>query len=185
MPRSKLESTVVSAHELSSSDAADAADGSVLAYVGLGANLGDAAATIEAAFEALAGLERTELVARSLLYRSAPVDAAGPDFTNAVAALRTCLRAQELLTQLQAIENRFGRRREYHNAPRTLDLDILLYGDLTLDSQALQVPHPRMHERAFVLRPLAAIASALSIPGRGPISKLLEAVADQRIEPVP
>lgn len=131
------------------------------AYVGLGANLGDARATLQAAFDALAGLPATRLLARSSLYASAPVHAAGPDFTNAVAALDTALPPHELLARLQGIERAAGRERPYRNAPRTLDLDLLLYGGQRVDSPVLTVPHPRLLERAFVLVPLAEIAPAL------------------------
>ncbi|HZY20398.1 MAG TPA: 2-amino-4-hydroxy-6-hydroxymethyldihydropteridine diphosphokinase [Ramlibacter sp.] len=133
----------------------------VTAYVGLGANLGDAAATVLGAVEALAALPRTTLVARSSLYRTAPVQASGPDFVNAVAALHTRLDAPGLLAALQGIEAAAGRERPYRNAPRTLDLDLLLYGQGRIDSARLTVPHPRMSERAFVLVPLAEIAPQL------------------------
>lgn len=148
----------------------------ILAWVALGANLGDARATVERAFDALAGLPRTRLLARSSLYRSAPVDAAGPDFINAVAGIDTALTPMELLDALQAIERSEGRERPYRNAPRTLDLDLLLYGDLSLDHPRLILPHPRMHERAFVLLPLAEVAPA-QVP-----EDALERVAGQPIE---
>ena len=127
-------------------------------FVGLGANLGDAAATVRAAIDALAALPGTVVVARSSLYCSAPVDGPGPDYVNAVAELRTTLEPAPLLRSLQAIEARFGRERPYRNAPRTLDLDLLLYGDRRIDTPELVVPHPRWRERAFVLVPLAEIA---------------------------
>lgn len=133
----------------------------VTAYVGIGANLGDARAAASAALDALAQLPQTRLVTRSALYRTAPVDACGPDFVNAVAAVQTRLTAPDLLAALQALEQRAGRERPWRNAPRTLDLDLLLYGQARIESSALVVPHPRMHERAFVLVPLAAIAPAL------------------------
>jgi 2-amino-4-hydroxy-6-hydroxymethyldihydropteridine diphosphokinase len=148
----------------------------VTAYVALGANLGDARAAVLRAFDGLAGLPRTQLAARSGLWRSAPVDAGGPDFINAVAALRTHLAAPELLAALQQLENAAGRQRPYPNAPRTLDLDLLLYGSARLQSERLTVPHPRMRERAFVLRPLAEIAPELVAPGD------LARLAGQRIE---
>lgn len=147
----------------------------VLAYVGIGGNLGDAQATVERAAEALAQLPGSRRVACSSLYRSAPVDAGGPDFVNAVAALETTLTAPALLAALQRIEQAEGRERPYRNAPRTLDLDLLLYGDGRIDSPALVVPHPRMEQRAFVLQPLAEIA-----PARVPATALA-AVADQAI----
>ncbi len=130
----------------------------VLAYVALGANLGDAQATVLNAINALASLPGTRLLRASSLYRSAPFEASGPDFINAVAAISTCLSAPELLLRLQQLEHDQGRLRPYKNAPRTLDLDILLYGDTVINSADLQVPHPRMYQRAFVLMPLAEIA---------------------------
>jgi 2-amino-4-hydroxy-6-hydroxymethyldihydropteridine diphosphokinase len=141
-------------------------------FVGLGANLGDAIATVRAAIEALAEIDGCAVVARSSLYRSAPVDAAGADFINAVVQLRTRLQPMALLKAMQAIEERFGRERPYRNAPRTLDLDLLRYGERRIVTPLLTVPHPRMHERAFVLAPLAEIAPDLAQP----------LPADQRVE---
>jgi 2-amino-4-hydroxy-6-hydroxymethyldihydropteridine diphosphokinase len=155
------------------------------AWIGLGANLGERRATIEAALDALRTLPRTRLVARSRLWASAPVDAGGPDYLNAVARLDTRLDAHELLAALQAIEARFGRERAYRNAPRTLDLDLLLAGDATIDTPSLVVPHPRLHERAFVLRPMADIDARIVVPGRGPVRQWLARVADQRCVPWP
>lgn len=152
------------------------------AFVGLGANLGDARRTLDAAFDALAALPQTELVRRSSIYRSAPIDSSGPDYLNAAAWLRTRLPAGALLAQLQAIELAHGRARPYRNAPRTLDLDLLLYGDRVFDEPALVVPHPRAHERAFVLAPLAEIAPALAIPGRGGVAELLGRTVSQRVD---
>lgn len=151
------------------------------AYIGLGANLGDAAQTLREALAEIAAQPQIELGAVSSFYRSAPVDANGPDFINAVARLNTSLSPHDLLTRLQAIEQGHGRERPYRNAPRTLDLDVLLFDDLRIDTPALQVPHPRMHERAFVLAPLVELAPALQIPGRGAIAPLLAACAGQRI----
>lgn len=131
----------------------------VLAYVALGANLGDARATVLQTVNDLSRLPNTRLVKASSLYRTAPFEASGPDFVNAVVALLTRLDAGELLLQLQHLENLKGRERPFKNAPRTLDLDILLYGDRTINTATLQIPHPRMWERAFVLLPLAEIAS--------------------------
>jgi 2-amino-4-hydroxy-6-hydroxymethyldihydropteridine diphosphokinase len=148
----------------------------VIAYVALGANLGEAAAVVASAIDALNRLPDTRLEARSHLYRSAPVDAQGPDFINAVAAVSTRLTAPDLLLALQQLEQRAGRERPFRNAPRTLDLDLLLYGDARIDSPSLTVPHPRMMERAFVLIPLAEIAPDL-VPAAA-----LVAVAGQRIE---
>lgn len=148
----------------------------VLAYLALGANLGDAQASLRGATLAIAGLPGTRLVATSSLYRTAPLDATGPDYLNAVIAVATRLNAPELLLRLQQIEGQAGRERSYRNAPRTLDLDILLYGDASISSTGLQVPHPRMAQRAFVLVPLAEIAPARVSP-----AQLLE-VAGQVIE---
>ena len=153
-----------------------AARAPVIAYIALGANLGEAAAVVASAIDALNRLPDTRLEARSHLYRSAPVDAQGPDFINAVAAVSTRLTAPDLLLALQQLEQRAGRERPYRNAPRTLDLDLLLYGDARIDSPSLTVPHPRMMERAFVLIPLAEIAPDL-VPAAA-----LAAVAGQRIE---
>ena len=119
------------------------------AYVGIGANLGDAAQTVRAAAERLRPLGLRHL---SSLYRSAPIDAAGPDFVNAVAELDCSLAPLELLQALQAIEQDFGRQRPYRNAPRTLDLDLLLHGEERLAGETLTLPHPRLHQRAFVLQ---------------------------------
>jgi 2-amino-4-hydroxy-6-hydroxymethyldihydropteridine diphosphokinase len=133
------------------------------AYIGLGANLGaDLSATLTQAALRLAALPGTEVVALSSVWRSAPVDASGPDFLNAVAALDTALAPVELLDALQAIELAHGRERPFRNAPRTLDLDLLLYGDVTLHTPRLTLPHPRLGERAFVLRPLLEIAPKLT-----------------------
>ena len=150
--------------------------GGVTAYVALGANLGDARGAVQAALQALAGLPETLLTAASPLYRSAPVDAGGPDYVNAVAALQTRLAAPDLLDKLHAIEQAAGRERPWRNAPRTLDLDLLLYGEAHVQSTRLTVPHPRMRERAFVLRPLADIAPHLVTP------QDLARVAGQRVE---
>ena len=151
------------------------------AFVGLGANLGDARAALDAAQLALAALPGTRLVAASSIYRSAPVQSSGPDYLNAVAELRTRLAPQVLLAALLEIERQHGRARPYRNAPRTLDLDLLLYGPLRLDTPSLTLPHPRLHARAFVLVPLAEVAPALRIPGRGRVVALLAGVADQPI----
>ncbi|WP_442762886.1 2-amino-4-hydroxy-6-hydroxymethyldihydropteridine diphosphokinase [Malikia spinosa] len=148
----------------------------VLAHVALGANLGDARATVSDAIAALDRLPQTRLLRASALYRSAPWEASGPDFINAVAAVETGLDAHELLRALQALELQAGRERPYRNAPRTLDLDLLLYGDAVIDTPDLSVPHPRLRERAFVLLPLAEIAPALVTASE------LQAVADQAIE---
>jgi len=148
----------------------------VIAYVALGANLGDARATVLAAMQAVAKLPGTRLLRASSLYRSAPYEAKGPDFINAVIAVQTTLDGRKLLLKLQQIEIDAGRLRSYKNAPRTLDLDILLYGDSVIATPDLQVPHPRMFERAFVLVPLAEIA-----PDKVTTAQLA-AVADQRVD---
>lgn len=157
-----------------------------IAYIALGANLGDPLRTVRAAITALQEMPNARFIAGSSLYRTAPVGLKHqPDFINAVVELETALAPAELLTRLFAIEAAFGRVRSIRNAPRTLDLDLLLYGDQILDLPELTLPHPRMTERAFVLAPLAEIAPDLAIPGRGPLAALLPQVADQRIEKLP
>ena len=151
------------------------------AYIGLGANLGDVRAVLLAALVALGRMPQSRLVKRSSFYRSAPVDSDGADYLNAVAEIGTRLAPHELLAHLQAIELRHGRQRPYRNAPRTLDLDLLLYADVTLDTPSLTLPHPRLHERAFVLLPLAEIAPRVQVPGRPGMAELLLGVADQRV----
>jgi len=148
----------------------------VLAYVALGANLGDARQTVLWAISQFDGLADVELVARSHLYRTEPVDASGPDFINAVVAVMTRLSAHALLHQLQHLEQLAGRQRPYRHAPRTLDLDLLLYGNASISSADLMVPHPRMYQRAFVLVPLAEIAPQRVATGH------LRGVQSQRIE---
>jgi 2-amino-4-hydroxy-6-hydroxymethyldihydropteridine diphosphokinase len=155
--------------------------GAVRAYVGLGANLGDAMATVAEALVALGALPGTTLVARSSFYRSAPIDAGGPDFVNAVAAFDTTLAPAELLQHLHIIEAAAGRVRPYVNAPRTLDLDLLLYGDSVVDDAGLTLPHPRLHERRFVLVPLLELAPALVHPLHGALAPWAERAADQRL----
>jgi len=165
-------------------------------FVGIGANLGDPRAVLDAAQLALRALARRGSFRASSLYRTAPIDAAGPDFLNAVATFETVLSPHALLGELHAIEDRFGRARPYRNAPRTLDLDLLLYGvdpaaageargGLRLHDERLELPHPRAHVRAFVLEPLAELWAEGVVPGHGPIDALREAVraaGDQRIE---
>lgn len=152
------------------------------AYIALGANLGDARAVLRAARDAVATLPGSRLVACSSLYRSAPIESSGPDYLNAVLALETPLSPDDLLAALQAIEAAHGRKRPYRNAPRTLDLDLLLHGDTVQDTPTLTLPHPRLHLRAFVLEPLAEIAPALEVPGHGVVADLLPTVAGQGIE---
>lgn len=154
----------------------------VLAYIGLGANLGDPRAALDAAVVALAALPDTTLRTMSSIYRSAPVDSGGPDYLNSVVLLATRLAPHALLAELQRIEQIQGRERPYRNAPRTLDIDLLLYGEQRIATPTLTVPHPRLHERAFVLLPLAQIAPQLTLPGRGRVADLLASVAGQRID---
>lgn len=163
---------------MSSGPGAAPASAAEPAWIGLGANLGDPQAALRSALAALARLPGTSLAKVSALYRSAPVDAGGPDYFNAVAQLSTTLEPLALLRALQRIENDAGRERPYRNAPRTLDLDLLLHGERRIATPELTVPHPRLHERAFVLLPLADVA-----PQRVPPAALL-AVAGQRIERV-
>ncbi|GAB1392746.1 2-amino-4-hydroxy-6-hydroxymethyldihydropteridine diphosphokinase [Rhodocyclaceae bacterium] len=161
----------------------------IKAYVALGANLGDPVVTVRAAIGALKNIAGTRFSAASSLYRTAPVGLHHqPDFINAVAMLEVnaaVLPAPTFLEHLFAIEARFGRQRSIKNAPRTLDLDLLLFGDQQLDLPGLMLPHPRMTERAFVLTPLTEIAPDLVIPGHGPITPLLADVARQQIERLP
>jgi len=157
-----------------------------LAFVALGANLNDPLAQLRAAGDALASVPESRLLHLSSFYRTAPVGIRGqPDFINAVAALATELAPLRLLDALFSVERRFGRRREFHQAPRTLDLDLLLYDQLIVDSPRLSLPHPRMHLRAFVIAPLLEIAPHCHIPGRGRAAAWLPAVSMQRIERVP
>ena len=151
------------------------------AYIGIGANLGDAQKSVRQAIDRLSGLPKTRLVRQSSLFRTAPIDAGGDDYVNAVACVKTQLEAHELLAQLQAIENEFGRERPYVNAPRTLDLDILLYGNRQIDSASLTVPHPRLTQRAFALIPLLQIDPLIAIPGKGAAHLFAPAVAGQAI----
>ena len=147
------------------------------AYIALGSNLAELRRQLQAAIAALARLPDTQLLAQSSLYRSAPVGYADqPDFLNAVAAIRTALAPGTLLDALLAIEREHGRVREFANAPRTLDLDIALYGERVIHELGLSIPHPRMHERAFVLVPLAEIAPDVLVPGRGRVRELLAGV---------
>ena len=154
-----------------------------LAYVALGANLAEPVEQVRAALVALTRLPESRLLRASSLYRTAPVGIHGqPDFINAVAALETTLSPQALLTALFTIEAQFGRRRDFFRAPRTLDLDLLLFDDLIIDTLQLQLPHPRMHLRAFVMAPLVEIAPDCRIPGRGSAAAWLPAVSMQHIE---
>ena len=153
-----------------------------IAYVALGANLGDPASTIRAAFGALANLPESRVAHCSSLYRTAPVGILDqPEFVNAVAMLETTLAPEALLDARLEVEQRFGRIRAEKNGPRTLDLDLLLYDDQFVELPRLTLPHPRLHLRAFVLQPLAELAPDLIIPGRGSIAAWLPAVANQGI----
>jgi 2-amino-4-hydroxy-6-hydroxymethyldihydropteridine diphosphokinase len=151
----------------------------VTAYVAIGANLGDARQTVLRALDALARLPSSQLTARSDLYRTAPHQAQGPDFVNAVARMATGLMALDLLDALQALESEAGRLRPYLNAPRTLDLDLLFYGDAQMHSPRLTLPHPRWRERAFVLYPLADVWPERVTP------EDLRRVAGQGVERLP
>lgn len=152
-------------------------------FIALGANLGDPVATVSAAIVALRSLPQTEFIAASALYRTAPVGLRHqPDFINAVVEVVAVSPAPTLLDRLFEIEARFGRQRSVRNAPRTLDLDLLLYGETCSADPQLTLPHPRLHERAFVLAPLAELAPRLRIPGRGPVEQLLQRCAGQQIE---
>ena len=153
----------------------------MIAYIGIGANLGDARANVADAVERLRRLPGCELQAVSALYRTAPIDSSGDDYINAVARLATTLDAEALLVALHEIELAHGRERPYRNAPRTLDLDVLLYGEEQINSPTLTVPHPRMTERAFVLVPLLELAPEIRVPGKGPAQAFAAGVADQGI----
>lgn len=154
------------------------------AAVALGANLGNPVAALRSALDAIGAQPGTRVSAVSSFYRTAPVDSSGPDYVNAVCLVQTTLAPKDLLHALQAIENAAGRVRPagVHNAPRTLDLDVLTYDDVLADDPELILPHPRMHERAFVLVPLTEIAPDFLIPGKGAARALLASVAEQRIE---
>ena len=152
------------------------------AYVALGANLGDARGALFDAVKRIAALPQTALLQQSAVYRTAPVDATGPDFYNAVVEIDTTLAPAALLQALHAIEAEHGRERPYRNAPRTLDLDLLLYGNEVIDSTGLTVPHPRLQERAFVLVPLLDIAPDVTHPRLGALAAWRERVAGQAIE---
>ena len=157
-----------------------------LAYVGIGSNLLDPAAQVKSALAELGRLPRTRLVKASSLYRTAPIGFAGqPDFVNAVASLETSLQPAELLAELQAVENRHARERSFKDAPRSLDLDLLLFDEIIQARAELTLPHPRMHERAFVLKPLLEIAPGIAIPGVGPAAARLPEIAGQQVERIP
>ncbi|MBI1891647.1 MAG: 2-amino-4-hydroxy-6-hydroxymethyldihydropteridine diphosphokinase [Burkholderiales bacterium] len=156
----------------------------VIAYVGVGANLGDARAQVESAILGLNKLPDTKVCAQSSLFKSAPIEAEGDDFINAVVQIETTLTAQDLLAQLQNLEQAAGRERPYVNAPRTLDLDLLLYGQQRISTPELTVPHPRMTQRAFVLIPLLQIDPFIAVPGKGAAHQFAPGVAGQKIHKI-
>ena len=153
------------------------------AYVGIGSNLNDPRAQVLQAFNELDGLPHTRVVKKSSLYRTAPIGhAEQPDYINAVAQLETGLPAERLLAELQEVEARHGRERSFPNAPRSLDLDVLLFGNAVLDTPSLKLPHPRMHQRAFVLKPLVEVFAEATIPGHGLAMTLLASCKNQKVE---
>jgi len=153
-------------------------------YIGIGSNLGDARNNVQRAINRLDQLPHTRLDAQSSLFRTAPVDAGGDDYINAVARIETGLPATDLLQALQAVEQEFGRARPYRNAPRTLDLDILLYGQQTIASETLTIPHPRLTQRAFALIPLLQLDPLIALPGLGPAHAFVPGVATQTIQKI-
>lgn len=154
------------------------------AFIGLGANLGQARATIEHALDALTHAPGIESLIVAPLYGSDPVDALGPTFVNTVAQIQTLLQPPALLDALQAIENAYGRERQYRNAPRTLDLDLLWYEGIAMNTPRLTLPHPRMHERAFVLKPLHDLAPGLALE-QGSLEQLLKCYSHQKLWTLP
>ena len=156
------------------------------AFIGLGANLGQPVTQIRDAFKGLREHPGITMLRESYLYSSSPVDAPGqPDFVNAVAMIDSTLEPLALLRVLHELEAQSGRVRSFQNAPRTLDLDLLLYDDQVLDLPDLRIPHPRMHLRRFVLDPLVEIAPEADIPGHGNAARLLEGLADQAVKRLP
>ena len=154
-----------------------------LAYVGVGANLEDPQGTVSQAMLGLGRLPGSVVTGRSSLYRSAPLGyESQPDFINAVVGLETALAAESLLDELLVIERRHGRERSFPNAPRTLDLDLLLFGGTLLSTPRLTIPHPRVHQRAFVLKPLLELDPGISVPGRGLARDLLQNCSGQLVE---
>jgi 2-amino-4-hydroxy-6-hydroxymethyldihydropteridine diphosphokinase len=156
-----------------------------VAYVGIGSNLNEPVRQVEDALGELERIPRSRVVSRSSLYKSAPLGYADQaDFINAVGALETALEPEKLLDELLIIEARHRRRRSFANAPRSLDLDLLLFEQLELRTPRLTVPHPRMHERAFVLKPLLELCAEISIPGKGSARSLLENCEGQIVEKI-
>lgn len=156
----------------------------IACHIGIGSNLDDARGNVQRAIVRLGQLPDTRLDAQSSLFRTAPIDAGGGDYVNAVARIDTGLTAADLLQSLQAIEQDFGRERPYRNAPRTLDLDILLYGQQTIASDTLTVPHPRLTQRAFALIPLLQLDPLITIPGQGPAHAFVPGIAGQAIQKI-
>lgn len=156
----------------------------VSCFIGIGSNLGDAKTNVRQAIERIGQIADTRLTGQSSLFRTAPIDASGDDYINAVVRIETTLLPEELLQALQAIEQNMGRERPYRNAPRTLDLDILLYGSQTILTDSLTVPHPRMTQRAFVLIPLLQVDPFITIPGQGAAHAFVAAVAGQAIQKI-
>ena len=156
----------------------------VTTYIGIGANLGDARGNVQRAILRLGELPSTRLTGQSSLFRTAPMEADGGNYVNAVAAIATQLSAEHLLRELQSIETEFGRERPYVNAPRTLDLDILLYGDRKILTELLAIPHPRLTQRAFALIPLLQIDPLIAIPGKGAAHVFVPDVAGQIIQKI-
>ena len=156
----------------------------VVVWIGLGSNMGQAADQVEQAIAALTDAPGLELTARSSLYRTAPVgNVDQPDFINAVVRASCRIGCYVLLEALQKIEKRFGRTRDGERfGPRSLELDLLMYADQIVSSPRLELPHPRMHERLFVLEPLTEIEGDITVPGRGRLSVLRQACLDQRVQ---
>lgn len=156
------------------------------AFIGIGSNLGLPLEQVRAAIDALSALEKTQLVSVSPLYRTAPIGPQNqPDYVNAVALIETHFEPHDLLSELQKIEQQQGRMRGERWGARTLDLDLLIYGESVISDDTLQIPHPRMAERAFVLYPLSNLAPQLLIPGLGQVNELLDRVQHQSIEEIP
>ena len=157
-----------------------------IAFIALGANLGEAKKALNESILRIDAQDGISVIDRSSFYKTEPIDSSGPDYVNAVIKVQTQLSPEELLQTLLIIEKEFGRERPVgiHNAPRTMDLDLLLYGNQTRHTDFLTLPHPRMHERAFVLVPLCEIDAEVSIPGKGPAKEFLSTVKDQKIEKI-
>ncbi len=154
----------------------------IRAFIGLGANIGEPRRQLMAAMDELQGLPKTRVTGHSSFYSTAPLGHVDqPEFLNSVAQIDTGLAPDALLDRLQEIERRHGRERPFTSAPRTLDLDLLLYGEQVIATPKLSVPHPRMHERAFVLQPLLELDGDISVPGKGLAKTLLLACSSQKI----